>query len=125
MNDRVLTASGSNPPDAEPPDPSCALEGSKKLDWIWLTLFGSKETCCALPLEEEEEEEDEVELPPLVPELPPFKNALGFMNMFGLIICDDPPEVPLELPLVDDPDDVLLEPEVDVCRFLIPEISHY
>lgn len=121
MNDRVLTASGSNPPAAEPPDPSCALEGSKKLDWIWLTLFGSKEGCCALPLEEEEddeEDEDEDEdkdgLPPLVPELPPFKNALGFMNISGLIICDDAPEVPLELPLVDDPDDALLEPEVDV-----------
>lgn len=117
MNDRVLTASGSNPPAAEPPDPSCALEGSKKLDWIWLTLFGSKEGCCALPLEEEEddeEDEDEDGLPPLVPELPPFKNALGFMNISGLIICDDVPEVPLELPLVDDPDDALLEPEVDV-----------
>lgn len=113
----MLTASGSNPPAAEPPDPSCALEGSKKLDWIWLTLFGSKEGCCALPVgeeEDEEEDEDVDELPPLVPELPPFKNALGFINMFGLIICDDPPEVPLELPLVDDPDDVLLEPEVDV-----------
>lgn len=117
MNDRVLTASGSNPPAAEPPDPSCALEGSKKLDWIWLTLFGSKEGCCALPLEEEEddeEDEDEDGLPPLVPELPPFKNAPGFMNISGLIICDDALEVPLELPLVDDPYDALLEPEVDV-----------
>ena len=128
LKDRVLTASGSNPPDAEPPDPSCALDGSRKLDCIWLTLLGSNEGCCAPPLEgeeeddvEEEEEEDEEEdevLPLLLPELPPIKKELGLMNIFGLIICDAPPEEPLELPLVDVPDDVLPEVEVEVWRFL-------
>lgn len=81
-------------------------------------MFGSKDGFCTPPPEEEDEEEGdeeedegEDELPPLLPELPPIRKAPGFINMFGLIICEDPAEVelPLELPLAEVPDEDPLE----------------
>lgn len=122
MNDRVLIVLGLNFLVVELLDLSCVLEGFKKLDWIWLILFGLKEGCCVFLLEEEEddeEDEDEDGFLLLVLELLLFKNVFGFMNIFGFIICDDVLEVLFELLLVDDLDDVLFELEVDVWCFLI------